>query len=315
MRRRVALRLVSSLVVIWAVLTITFLVHHALPSDPARAMAGPQARPSEVDRIRKQLKLDRPLPVQYVEYFKRLSRGDLGRSFQFRKPVTAILADRLPRTALLALFAVFVQVGIGAAIGTLAALRRGRALDRGAVALTLVGVSAPTFLTGVLLQYWFAYRWRILPYDGYGNTFAERALSMVMPVITLGMFGAAYYARFVRDEMIVVLSQDFVRSARARGLPRWRVVLVHGFRNALMPLTTVMALDLGALMGGAVVTEKVFRWPGMGSLTVDAVLARDGPVVMGVVLVASLSVVAANLLADIAYGLLDPRLRDGSRRL
>lgn len=310
--RRSLARLASSAVVIWAVLTITFLVNHALPSDPARAMAGPQARPAEVEQIRRQLQLDRPLTTQYVQYFERLSRGDLGTSFQRRKPVTKILAERLPRTLVLSLAAIFVQVAVGIAVGVVAALRRGTVLDHGVVAVTLLGVSAPTFLTGVLLQYWLAYRWRLLPLDGYGNTLGEQAVSMIMPVLTLGVFGAAYYARFVRDEMLTVLSQEFVRAARARGLSPLRVVVVHALRNALMPVTTIMAMDLGALMGGAVVTEKVFRWPGMGALSVDAVMSRDGPVVMGVVLVTALCVVAANTVADLVYGLLDPRLRQPS---
>jgi peptide/nickel transport system permease protein len=313
MIRRAVVRFGSSVAVVWLVLTVTFLVSHTLPSDPARAMAGPQARPADVARIRAQLGFDRPLIVQYAHYFRQLARGDLGMSYQRRKPVTKILAERIPRTAMLAIAAILVQVGAGAAIGVMAALHRGRALDHGAVALALVGVSAPTFLTGVVLQYWFAYRMRILPLDGFGSTVAERAACMVLPVLTLGLFGAAYYARFVRDEMINVLSQDFIRAARARGLSPSRVVLVHALRNAILPLVTIMAMDLGALMGGAVVTEKVFRWPGMGALSVDAVLARDVPVVMGVVLVTSLSVVVANFLADLAYGLLDPRLRSSPR--
>ena len=309
MIHRALRRLAASVIVIWAVLTLTFVVHHALPSDPARAMAGPQARPADVDKLRRQLALDRPLSAQYVRYFSRLAHGDLGMSYQRRKPVTAILAERLPRTLALAACAVLLQVSLGTLIGIAAALRRGQLLDHGAIVVALLGLSAPTFLTGVLLQYWLAYRLRILPFDGYGSSFSERAVAIVMAVLTLGIFGAAFYARFLRDEMLTVLSQDFVRAARARGLPPWRIVLRHAFRNTLMPLVTVVAMDLGSLMGGAVVTEKVFRWPGMGALSVDAVLARDGPVVMGVVLVTALSIVLANLLADLAYGLLDPRVR------
>jgi len=330
--RRAAWRLLSSLVVIWIVLTTAFLIHHALPSDPARSIAGPQARPADVERIRTRLGLDRPLSVQYLAFFRRLLHAgpstiapkdpahgscsnlgpvhvDLGMSFQKRKPVAKLIGERIPRTALLAVTAVGIQVLAGALAGIIAALRRGRLLDHGVIGLTLLGVSTPTFITGLLLQYWFAYRWRLLPLDGWGRTVPEHAASLVLPALTLGIFGASYYARFVRDEMIVQLGQDYVRTARAMGLPRWRVVLTHALRNALMPLVTVVGMDLGALLGGAIVTEKLFRWPGLGALSVDAVLDRDGPVVMGIVLVASLAVVVSNLVVDLLYAVLDPRVR------
>jgi ABC-type dipeptide/oligopeptide/nickel transport system permease component len=290
-------------------MTLVFLAQHTLPSDPARVMAGAQARPDDVARIRVQLGLDRPLWVQYGAYMGRLVRGDLGTSFQRRQPVSKVLAERLPNTIMLALAATTLQVTLGAAAGILAALRRGRLLDHGTIALTLVGISAPTFLTGLLLQYWLAYRLRWLPLDGIGASSSEQLRSLVLPALTLGLSGAAYYARFVRDEMIVILNQDYVRTAIAKGLPRWRVVMVHGASNALMPLLTIIGMDLGAMMGGAIVTEKLFRWPGIGSLSVDAVLARDAPLVMGIVLITSVAIVTANLVVDLLYAVLDPRVR------
>ncbi len=332
MIRRAAFRLLTSLVVVWIVLTTTFLIHHALPSDPARAVAGPQARPADVDRIRQRLGLDRSLATQYVAFFRRLvhfgpsqvapkdpDHGscsplgrvhlDLGMSFQKRRPVAKLIAERLPRTALLAVAAVALQVLVGAAAGIVAATRRGKLLDHGVIGLTLLGVSTPTFISGLLLQYWLAYRWKLLPLDGWGRTSAEHAACLVLPALTLGVFGASYYARFVRDEMLVQLQQDYVRTARAKGLHPWRIVVLHALRNAVMPLVTVVGMDLGALLGGAIVTEKLFRWPGLGALSVDAVIERDGPVVMGIVLVTTLTVIAANLLVDLLYAGIDPRLR------
>lgn len=309
MIRRALRRLGASIVVIWVVLTLTFLLQHTLPSDPARAMAGPQARPADVETIRTQMGLNKPVWVQYVNYMGRLARGDLGKSFQRRQPVAQILARHIPNTAMLAGAAIVLQVIVGTLAGVIAALRRGRAVDHGTMALTLLGISAPTFLTGLILQYWFAYRLHLLPFDGFGTTLAEQLRSMVLPAITLGLFGAAFYARFVRDEMIGILDQDYIRTAMAKGLPRWRVIVVHGLRNALVPLTTIVGLDLGAMMGGAVVTEQLFRWPGIGMLSVDAVLSRDGPLIMGIVLVASAAIVVASLMVDALYALLDPRLR------
>jgi len=311
---RMARRLGASIVVVWAVLTLTFVVQHTLPSDPARAMAGPQARPVDVDKIRLQLGLDQPLWVQYGSYMGRLVQGDLGKSFQRRQPVVDILKKRLPNTAMLAGAAILLQVLLGTAAGVLAALRRGRWLDHGTIALTLLGISAPTFLTALVLQYWFSYRLQLLPFDGFGRTFAEQMRSMVLPAITLGLFGAAFYARFVRDEMLGIFNQDYMRAAAAKGLPRWRVIVVHGLRNALVPLLTIVGMDLGAMMGGAVVTETIFRWPGIGSLSVEAALARDGPVIMGVVLVTSIAIVLANLAVDLIYVVLDPRIRHAQTR-
>jgi peptide/nickel transport system permease protein len=309
MIRKALRRIGASLVVVWAVLTLTFLVHHALPSDPARAMAGPQARPVDVAEIRTQLGLDRPLWSQYGRYMGRLLRGDLGESFQRHAPVTDILEERLWNTAKLTGAAIVLQVLIGTLAGMVAALRRGTWLDHGTIALTLVGISAPTFLTGLILQYWLAYRLQLVPFDGFGATLPEQMLAMVLPALTLGLFGAAFYARFVRDEILSILDEDYMRTARAKGLPRWRVLVVHGLRNALVPLVTLVGMDLGTMMGGAVVTEKLFRWPGIGALTVDAVLSRDGPVIMGIVLVTSVTIVAANLLVDVLYAVLDPRTR------
>ncbi|MCC6900063.1 MAG: ABC transporter permease [Polyangiaceae bacterium] len=319
-------RLLWSLFTVWAVVTATFFIYNVLPEDPARVIAGPQARPADVARIRTQLGLDRPVHVRYGLYMKNLVRPpaetkddavwkvgpiriDLGVSYLKRKPVTQLLSKALPPTLLVGFLALIIEVGIGAAAGVLAAMKRHGLLDYGTVTLTLVGISAPTFLTGLLLQHFFARELRLFPLDGYGQTSAEQLHSAFLPALTLGLYGAAYYTRLVRDEMITLLKEDYIRTARAKGQREWVVIVRHALRNALMPLVTVVGLSMGGLVGGAIVTEKIFRWPGIGSLSVDAIVERDGPVIMGVVILFSTVVVAANFLVDLSYAVLDPRIR------
>ncbi|MCA9588920.1 MAG: ABC transporter permease [Myxococcales bacterium] len=331
MIKRALRRLGWSVFVVWATVTLAFFVNHSLPDDPARMVAGAQARPQDVERIRAQLGLDRPILVQYGSYLSRLVhtrwRGggadahatcgalgplhvDLGKSYQKRQPVVTVLAERAPKTALLAFAAVALQVAFGMIAGVVAASRKRTWADTAAVGASLVGVSAPTFVTGVVLQYVLAHKLRLLPLDGYGTTLAEHLRCLVLPALTLGVFGAAYYTRLVRDEMLGQLDQDYVRTAYAKGLSRASVLVRHALRNALMPLMTAAALDLGTLLGGAIVTESIFRWPGLGALSIQALLDRDGPVIMGCVILTSTAVVLANVVVDLAYGALDPRVRD-----
>jgi peptide/nickel transport system permease protein len=315
--------------VVWATVSLTFIVNHALPSDPARMIAGQQAPPAAVAKIRSELGLDRPLYVQYARFLRRLvhfSGGaghatcasfgplhvDLGKSYQQRRAVTTILAERMPRTFFLALAAACLQAVLGIGLGVFAASRARRPSDRLAVTMSLLGVSLPTFMSGLALQWLFAYELRWFPIDGYGASIGEHVRSVVLPAITLAVFGAAYYTRFVRDEMIGELGQDYVRTARAKGVSGSGVVLRHALRNALVPIVTLFGLELGALLSGAIVTESVFRWPGIGSLSVDAMLDRDGPVLLGCVLVTSAIVVVVSILVDLAYVLVDPRLRRAS---
>ena len=321
--KRVLRRLAWAAFVMWATVSVAFLVNNALPSDPARMVAGQQAPPAAVEKIRKQLGLDQPLRVQYVLFLRRLvhlgpssiagpsdpEHGscanlgalhvDLGRSYQQQRPVTTILAERAPRTLLLAFTAAIVQALIGVTAGVIAAVKKRKTADRVAVGLSLLGVSAPTFVIGLLLQWVFAFKLRLFPIDGYGNTTAEHAASLVLPAVTLGVFGAAYYTRIVRDEMIGELSHDYVRTARAKGLGKAAVVVRHALRNATMPIVTIFGLEVGTLVGGAIITESVFRWPGIGS------------VIMGCVVVTSAVVVLSTLAVDLAYVILDPRVRRG----
>lgn len=332
MTRRVLRRVAWAMFVIWAVVSLTFVVNNVLPSDPARMVAGPQSRPQDVERIRKQLGLDRPLTRQYASFMHRLVHFgpsspdakdpvhgtcgtigrlhfDLGRSYQQRRPVITILAERLPRTLWLAFAAMLVQVVVGTGAGIFAATRKGSWGDHLAVGTSLLGVSAPTFVIGLVLQFVLAHELRLVPLDGYGLTAKEHLVSVILPALTLGVYGAAFYTRLVRDEMIVLMKKDFIRTARAKGLSELGVVLRHAFRNALMPLVTIMGLDLGALVGGAIVTETLFRWPGIGALSVTALLDRDGPVILGTVLVTSTAIVFSNVLVDLCYAALDPRVR------
>jgi peptide/nickel transport system permease protein len=332
-----------SFVVVWVVVSLTFAINELLPGDPARMVAGIQARPADVARIREQLGLDRPPLVRYGLFLRRLVHVgprvverhggadhatcavvagvgdraihvDLGKSFQLRQPVVDVVAERLPRTFALAVAGVLVQLLLGVATGITAALRRGSQWDRALVSATLVGISLPTFLLALGLQTLFARGLRLLPLDGFGATFAEHARSIVLPALTLGIYGAAYYTRLVRDEMISTLRRDWVRTARAKGASPARVVFAHALRNATLPVLTAVALDFGALLGGAIVTESVFRWPGLGELSVHATLDRDGPVLVACVLVASFAVVATNLAVDLAYARLDPRVTDPRAR-
>jgi peptide/nickel transport system permease protein len=202
-----------------------------------------------------------------------------------------------------------VQAMIGITAGVLAASKKRQATDRVAVSLSLLGVSAPTFMIGLFLQWLFAYHLRLFPIDGFGESVSDHVKSLVLPSITLGVFGAAYYTRMVRDEMIAELSNDYIRTARAKGLSSFQVTVRHALRNALIPIVTMFGLEVGTLVGGAIVTESVFRWPGLGSLSVDAMLDRDGPLIMGCVVITSSVVVLSTLVVDLTYQLLDPRVR------
>jgi peptide/nickel transport system permease protein len=321
-----------AMLLVFGVCTAAFVVTRLLPGDPARMLVGPQASAGDVSRARQIYGLDEPALAQYGRFWTRLvHRGaastasdpvhqsclpllpglhlDLGYSFHYRKPVARLMADKIPRSIELAAAALFIQLMIGVSVGVLAAARRGTGWDEAAIGATLVGISAPTFLLGLFLQYLFAYKLRALPYDGYGSAPAEHLSSLVLPSLTLGIFGAALYARLVRDELGELLTKDFVRTARAKGASNARAIVVHALRNAVVPLATLAALDLGTMVGGAIVTERLFRWPGMGQMAVEALLNRDGPVILGTVLFASTAVVLTTLLLDLSYVLLDPRLR------
>ncbi len=311
---RVGKRLAWAIAMLVAIVSVAFLIAHTLPGDPAQLLLGPQANARTVAKARKLYQLDQPLSAQYVAYWRRLAKGDLGYSYRYRMPVTKLIAKKAPASVQLALAALWIQLWFGICLGIVAAMRQGSFTDRGLIGLVLLGVSTPTFITGLALQYVLAYRFGWVPYDGYGQSTTDTLLHLILPALTLGLYGAALYARLSRDEMRRALDTDYALAARARGASMWRVTTHHALRNAAVPIATLMVLEFGALVGGAIVTEKLFRWPGMGAMAVDAMVNRDGPVILGTILFSAAAILIATLLLDAVAALIDPRLRTGSSR-
>jgi len=309
--RFLAGRLVWSLVTIWFVVSVTFAMVTAIPADPARALVGPHATAETLARVRARYCLDRGWLEQYGCFVGRLARGDLGESFRSKRPVVDIIVDGVPATAQLALAAILLQLVLGLPLGVVAAVRRGRGVDHAANVVALIGQSAPTFFIGTLLVWLLAYRAGWFPIGGYGAPGWDRIHHLALPAFTLAAVGVAYYARVVRNEMIDVLSEDYVRTARAKGLSERRVVVRHALRNALGPVATLIGLDLGVLMGGAVVTEYIFAWPGLGREVLQAILEIDIPLILGVVLFTATVIVVVSFAVDLVYAWLDPRVRVG----
>jgi peptide/nickel transport system permease protein len=309
-------RLGAAVLVMVLASVLVFAGMRALPGDPAVVLAGENASPQVVAAIRHEYGLDQPLPVQYVDYVRQLVTGNLGRSTQDRLPVTQILGQRLPVTLELAALAMLVAVAIGVVTGTVAAARRGRFADYAATGFGLVGLSVPHFWLGLLAILLFAVELRWLPASGFvplATDPVENLRRMILPALVLGTGFAAIVMRQTRSAMLGELSSDYVRTARSKGLGELRVVGVHALRNSLTTVLTVLGLQLGGLISGAVVTEQIFVIPGFGKLTVDAVLTRNYPVIQAVVLVTVLGYVLVNLLVDIAYAALNPRLRLAGR--
>ncbi|MFQ5667647.1 MAG: ABC transporter permease [Candidatus Binatia bacterium] len=296
-------RLAWSVVILLGVTMLTFTIAFVIPSDPARTVAGPKADPQTLATIRRDLGLDQPLVVQYVRYVQRLAHGDFGRSYLTRRNVLDAILDRLPATAYLASTSFALAALIGIVLGCVTATRRGSAMDLAVLVASLVALSLPVFWVGMLLLYFVAYRLQLLPLGGYGRP------NVVLPACTLALGGAAYYARLLHTNMRAVLNEDYIRTAHAKGLSPLRVYGKHALRNALMPLTTLLGLDFAALMGGVVLTETVFNWPGLGRLAVEAVFNQDIPIIMGTVLFSAMLVVGANIVVDFLYRLIDPRIR------
>lgn len=311
MSRYIATRFLMAIPVLLVVSIISFVIMRMTPGDIAHTILGQDARPEDVAALRLQLGLDDPVPLQYGKYFVRAVQGDLGQSIKFRRPVTEMILERLPTTATLALTAILLSILIAVPLGIIAAIGRGSVADFATMLIALIGVSAPSFWVALMLIYIFSYKLHVLPATGLPS-FETAGLDMfkhlVLPSTSLALMSSALMARMVRSNMLEVLGRDYMRTARAKGLAPWRVILHHGFRNALIPTVTVVGLQLSTLLGGAVVTETVFSLPGIGLLAADAIAARDFPVVQGVVLVAACVVTLVNLSVDLLYGLLDPRI-------
>lgn len=302
--RLVARRLLLALPTALAAATLVFLLVHAVPGDPVAVMLGESAAPADAERLRHALGLDRPLAAQYATFLGGLVRGDLGRSLVSGESVTTLLAARLPATIELAGAAIAVALLVSVPLGLAAAARPGTWIDRGSVLVALLGVSMPSFWLGPLLIIVFAVDLRWLPVSGRG-TFAH----LVLPACTLGFGMAAILTRMLRASTLESMSEDYIRTARAKGVGRARILGLHALANAAAPVVTILGLQLGALLAGTVLTETIFAWPGIGRLVVDAINQRDYPVVQGCILTIALGFVAASTATDLVQAWLDPRLR------
>ena len=297
-------RLFSIIPVLIGISLLLFLMLRMLPGDPAQVLAGEMATPEEVEIIRHQLGLDRPIYTQYAFFLSRLSRFDLGRSARTQNPVTEEIWARLPNTMLLAIVAITLACLIGIPAGIISALRPYSLLDYTITVTALFGISMPVFWLGLMLVVVFAVWLNVLPAGGIGTW-----KHVILPSFTLASFVVAFIARMTRSTMLEVLSQDYTTTARSKGLKEKVVVVKHAFRNALIPIITVVGLQFGMLLGGAVLTETVFAWPGLGRLIVDSIRARDYPMIQGAILVFGLLYILVNLAVDIIYAYVDPRIR------
>jgi ABC-type dipeptide/oligopeptide/nickel transport system permease component len=304
MLRRIVQRILLSLPALWLIVTMVFLLAHIVPGDPVQQMLGEGARAEDLAQLRHALGLDQPIAVQYVRFLGGIFRGDLGQSFRFQQPVTHVVLSHYPATLELAVFALLVCALIAIPAGLFAAEKRGTAADHAVGFFTLFGLSVPNFALGPALILIFSVILGWLPVSGRGGL-----AHLLLPAITLGAALAAILTRMVRSSVIEELSADYVRTARAKGLSEAAVLFRHAFRNALIPILTILGLQFGTLLAGTIVTETIFSWPGIGRLAVQAIQARDYPLLQGCILFIAVSYVAVNLLTDVVYVLVDPRVR------
>ena len=304
MTRYLSLRLVLALPALWLILTMVFLLAHVVPGDPVQQMLGEGARAEDLQQLRHALGLDQPLALQYGRYLAGVARGNLGESIRFRQPVAHVVLARYPATLELAVVALLVCAAIGIPAGMLAAERRGEPTDHAIGFFTLLGLSVPNFALGPVLILVFSVLLGWLPVSG-----RDGLAHLVLPAVTLGAALAAILTRMVRTSVMEELSSDYVRTARAKGLSESVVLFRHAFRNALIPILTILGLQFGTLLAGTIVTETIFSWPGIGRLAVQAISARDYPLLQGCILLIAVSYVLVNLLTDLVYALVDPRVR------
>lgn len=298
-----ARRLLYSVFVLVGVATIVFLLVR-LTGDPVRLMLPPDATPAQEQQLRHSLGLDAPLIVQYVQFMGSVARLDLGQSLRYEQPTLTLILQRYPATLLLATAALLFSLAVALPAGMLAATRRGTISDSGVIAVALIGQSSPAFFTGIFLVLLFAVTLRWLPTGGIGTP-----QHLVLPAVTLGLYLMSAVARLTRSSLLDVLNEDYMRTARAKGLSSSVILLRHALRNAMLPVITIIGLETGALLGGSIVTETVFAWPGVGQLVIEAIAARDYPLVQGIVLVLAATFVLINLTVDLSYSWLDPRIR------
>ena len=304
MLRYISGRITQAIFILFGVSFITFLLLYILPADPAVQIAGRSATPETVASIRAQLGLDQPLFVQYFNYLTNLLQGDFGRSYLQKSEVSTLIMSRLGPTLSLMICAIAIELLIGLTLGILAAMNRGKIVDKTLMVISFVAVSAPQFIASILILYIFAVKLGWFPIGGYGDP-----IHYVLPALTLGLLGSGWYSRVMRSSMLDVLRQDYIRTARAKGAPTSRIIRVHAFKNAILPIIAMIGLDIGIFMGGIVVVESVFGWPGIGQLAWQVIQRVDIPIIMGVTLVSAIAIVIGNLIADLIAPFVDPRIK------
>lgn len=304
-------RLIMIPITLLGIFTISFALLYIVPGDPVSTIVGQHADPETIKNIREKMGLDKPIYVQYINYIGKVSHGDLGRSEVKQEDVAPAILERFPATIELTLASIVVAVVLGVPIGVICAIRQYSFFDRFFMVLAIAGVSAPNFWVGQILILVIAYQLKLLPDGGYSEYFPENIKFLILPALALGIREVAVIARLTRSSMLEVVRMEYVRTARAKGVSEFSVVVKHALRNALVPIVTYIGMDVGYLLGGAVITETIFTRPGIGLLSVQALRDKDIPMVLGTVLFASLLIVVANLLTDVSYAILDPRVKVG----
>ena len=297
-------RLLQAIPVLLGVIIITFVLMYIIPGDPVVSMVGERYSEETVQRLRQELHLDDPLPLQFLRYVGNVLQGNFGNSFITGEPVVALIIEKFPNTMMLAITAMFFAILIGLTAGIMSSVRPGSFMDRGIMVLALAGISAPVFWVGLILVLVVGVMLQWLPPTGFGGI-----EYLILPALTLGLRSAAYLARLTRATMLDVLSHDYIRTARSKGLPEWKVFIKHAFPNTLIPVITIIGTDFGSYLSGAVLTESIFGWPGIGRLALEAIMKRDFPVIQGTVLFMAIMFVLMNVLVDLLYGVVDPRIR------
>jgi len=297
-------RILQTIPVLFGVIVITFMLMYMVPGDPVVSMVGERYDEETIHKLRKELHLDDSLPMQFVHYVSNVLRGDFGKSFITGGPVSEELLIKFPNTLILAVASMIIAIITGLTMGIVSSLRPQSILDKITMLFALAGISAPVFWVGLMLVLFIGVFLQWLPPTGFGGI-----EYIILPAITLGLRSAAYLARLTRATMLDVLNQDYIRTARMKRLPEWKVILKHGFPNILIPIITVIGTDFGSYLSGAVLTESIFGWPGIGRYALEAILKRDFPVIQGTVLFMALMFILANLIVDIFYGIVDPRIR------
>ncbi|MBR4329499.1 MAG: ABC transporter permease [Candidatus Riflebacteria bacterium] len=304
-------RIAATIPVLLGIIFVIFSVLYLIPGDPAEAIAGPRANKAAIERIRTEMGLNQPYHKRLITYIKKVASGDLGNSVITGRPVLKSICEKLPYTLKLACIAMVVSVVLGILMGLISAITRGKLLDRLCTILSVTGISIPVFLSGLVFLYIFAVKLRWLPASASSPMMLKNPiLAFVLPALTLGIRSAAFLARIVRSSVIEVLNQDFIRTARAKGLSPWRILFRHGLFNALVPIITVIGLDLSSYLNGSVIVETIFDLPGIGRFAMDAILKRDYPIIQGVILVGALVFIIVNLAMDLIYAWINPKIRD-----